>query len=427
MLLFVGVISPLFGYETKFLMILARHGAHDNHLNPLGSSKKDQLTGNGLRMGYQLGRYLREMYDDFLPEKMNSRRTYVVSSGVDRTKQFAQAMMLGIFDFGSLPVQENVEERYKVPEWIDFNVESPYLTPLPRGFQPVTIHSFAEEEDFVFSPDDPKVCPQSSSYFTLSHPKGDILNEILPSLLDEIKREWEYDTLFPEIDSFQQVGKLYRYLVSRKYLGTSYISDGLMTKLHFYASMAFFVKYSNPDLIEFATYELNNLLLSFLEAADAGLDSQDENYKNLVVLVGHSSNLMLLFIQLRLTTFECLMEQYRGSETVFCPGLPGYASSAFFDVEIHEGKTSLNFIVDGMKRRYCGIEDDYEVCSLKDSIKRLKSLTSSESRESLRKRFCFAPEEDRTWQVLAMLAFNSIVLVLIVNLLMMIKRKRARS
>ena len=42
--------------------------------------------------------------------------------------------MVGMYDFGSLNDPIDVDDKYKRPEWENFDVEDDYSTPLPHGF-----------------------------------------------------------------------------------------------------------------------------------------------------------------------------------------------------------------------------------------------------------------------------------------------------
>ena len=42
--------------------------------------------------------------------------------------------MVGMYDFGSLNDKLDIDEKYKKPEWDNFNIEDEYETALPHGF-----------------------------------------------------------------------------------------------------------------------------------------------------------------------------------------------------------------------------------------------------------------------------------------------------
>ena len=422
MILLFGLISFCFARETKMVMVFARHGSRYSDIESVEPSKRSQLTGNGMRMEYQLGRYIKEKFDGFLPKKFDNRRSYVIASGIDRTRQSAQSLMLGIYDFGSLSDPIEVDRKYVIPEWKDFDVEDTFKTALPEGYQPVPVHSYYPEHNFVFTPYDPTVCPGIASRFITKGPEVDELNRLLPSLIGKVKAEWNYSGVVPEVKTFIDILSLFDYAMSAKFLGKPVLSEPLLKQLLTFYSMATLVYFSDPEMMAFYTSELNKLQLSFLEAAKKGIDEKSEEYKKLVVMVGHDLNIFLLFEQLGYTSFECLRKKYDGVESETCYENPTFASSYFFEVYVEEGKYFADFVVNGKKKGFC-TGNDSEKCSLDETIARLKSFTLPLSKDELLNKYCLLPEKNNDTYLKALIGFNLVVIAVIVYFIVNMKRK----
>ena len=84
MLFILLSISHYYTKETIHLTVLTRHGARysETHTDP---SLNSQLTNNGQRQLYLLGKYIRKTYEDFFPKKYTYSENRVLASGTDRT------------------------------------------------------------------------------------------------------------------------------------------------------------------------------------------------------------------------------------------------------------------------------------------------------------------------------------------------------
>ncbi|KAJ8916513.1 hypothetical protein NQ315_000155 [Exocentrus adspersus] len=92
--------------ELVAVTVLYRHGdktpttsfPNDPYFNisywPMGFG---QLTNQGKRRQYELGKWFRNRYSAFLPEEYNAKDIYVLSSDVDRTLMSAQANLAGLY------------------------------------------------------------------------------------------------------------------------------------------------------------------------------------------------------------------------------------------------------------------------------------------------------------------------------------------
>lgn len=95
--------------DLKFVSVVYRHGDRSpNHIyptNPYSSSiwkkfvnKTGQLTNLGKNQSYQLGKYIRNRYQDFIPIEYNEDDIHVLSSHFSRTLMTAYCVLAGLYE-----------------------------------------------------------------------------------------------------------------------------------------------------------------------------------------------------------------------------------------------------------------------------------------------------------------------------------------
>jgi len=118
------------GDRTPIFLIPAQVAFHQQEL-------PGQLTPLGMQQEYQLGARLRKKYIEethLLPAQYNAAMMYVRSTDVDRTLMSAEAFLLGLYPLSTGPHLNATQFA------------------LPQGYQPIPIHTVAEENDLLAAP-----------------------------------------------------------------------------------------------------------------------------------------------------------------------------------------------------------------------------------------------------------------------------------
>ena len=278
-------------------------------------------------------------------------------------------------------------------------------------------------ENYTFEPFNTALCPSIEDYVTKVGEKSVEIFRLLIEFLKEISPEWDYTSSFPKLERISDIFKISDFLISKKFVGQSLISEPRLEKLEILTTMTYFLYFSNLELADFFTSELNKVMLSFLQKAKEQIINDKESYKNLVLIVGHKLNLLFLFQQLGLSSYECLQRKLEGEKIDVCETLPVFGSSISFEIYSENDRNFVDFVFNGKKKRFCGIEDS-EKCSLDDTIIRLKSLVQIPNQEVYLTKFCLPPPENANDKLKGMIGFNVAVLAFLSAILI---RKRLKE
>lgn len=148
--LLASLLVTLVKGEIVAIWELARHGARGPQLDVPGNSEwlkpwgAEQLTGNGMRMQFHLGREIRLRYPTiFDPKTFKMTQMQAISTNWNRTISSAISHMTGVFDLfnGTELPFPNGDKRLEPPK-ITFDASTlNFKTALPFGYTPVPIIS----------------------------------------------------------------------------------------------------------------------------------------------------------------------------------------------------------------------------------------------------------------------------------------------
>lgn len=408
--------------DTKMILLFTRHGARYSNNDIEIPSQKGMLTEVGLRMGYELGRYMKTKFSDFVSSKLDIQRTTAISSGIDRARQYLQAVMMGIFDLGSLNYPVEGIQTFREPEWEGFKSGQAFSTALPQGYQPVPVQSYYSKDNYVFAPFNQDICPAIVSKLSKNASQVEEMNNLVKAILPKIKNEWDYTTLVPVVSDYEDLYHIFDYIVSKKFLGVQLVSENLLNQITILVSMSALTTYDDKELVAFFTSELNKLMIGFLEDVKRGLQNQSSKYQNLVVMGGQELNFLFFYNQLGFTSYKCLLKQYRGSSQEFCPGLPEFNSSFYFEVYSESGENYVDFVLNGVQRQFCKNQTQSK-CTLDATIARLKGLVLPLSHNDLMAKHCKLPPNNSNNQLFAMFVFNVVAVAVVYKLTDLVKRR----
>lgn len=375
----------------------------------------DQLTGNGLRMGYLFGKYLREQYATLLPEQLDMSSVYVFASAVDRCKQYAQATMLGVYDFGSLKEPLNVPAERALPPWKGAKVEEGLATPLPHGFQPVPVHSFSAEMNHVFEPHKAQICPLIVDYTTLANSASTKVERLASKFMTELQKEFDYRAVFTQYRSHHQLYQLREYIVAKRYMGVKLLSDETMTRLDQLASLSLASSFDQPETRKYAVTALARNLATFFSELETALSKGEAPRRKMVLAVGHDVNLFLLMLSLEKSSYSCLLAIAEGKKTdKDCAVLPPPGSSFIFEVrEDAKGKHQVKFLINGKQQSFCSASPDAP-CDLSSFKAQLEGLGAVGKMEDLLQRYCRRPPVNQNNYLIGLIFFNLVLLAFLI-------------
>lgn len=389
------IIHTLLAKELKMVTILARHGARYPEIADVDEKHKGQITNNGLRMCYLLGRYVRQHYDGFFPKAFNFNENYVLASGINRTQQSAQAFMLGLYDFGSLNDKLDVDPQFYTPEWKDFDIKVDFETPLPLGFQPVPVHSFNKDENYVFESFSPSLCPKLSKFIAPTDSRSNEVLEFSNNILIDLgKQGFDYKRILGK-DKFDNISEYYRlsdYIDASRYLGKKELTDELYDKIDILDGIqVYYAFYRDSQRSRYMFTEIGRLIQSGINATVDSIKAGQTTYRKFNLLYGHDMNLFNMYVILGLTNYECLKAIYQGQKVeTTCLTMPPYASSVFWELYQDGDQFLIDFVINGEKFGFCH-KDVSKSCTIDEFNDKMNSITLTGEGTALRLQYCIDP------------------------------------
>ena len=89
----LSLLSATLLSQKELLLVLMRHGPRTGSRSEKDQNKKGRLTGNGLRMCYLNGVYIRKNYKRLFEDGYSPENNKVISSSSLRCKMCARATM----------------------------------------------------------------------------------------------------------------------------------------------------------------------------------------------------------------------------------------------------------------------------------------------------------------------------------------------
>lgn len=374
--------------ETKMILVINRHGARHSYANIENPQEIGQLTTNGFRMGYILGKFLRQKYNNFFTDQFDYQNSYIIASQLERCKQTAQAIMLGLFDFEQFNEELKVHPSFLIPEWFGFDQNVTFKTPLPKSYQPMPIQSYLENENFVFEPDEPLICPQHQKRYDLEDsieisPILKKINEFLPKLNNPI---FDYKKLInkDKMEYLKDFSDVPDYYISQRFrgndLGLSYEDFKTLERID-----TIMINYQNFKLPEINKYIFTELAKRIIIQLENLLEDIKINtkVKKFALFSGHDTNVLAILLAGKLVKFDCL------NDNGDCTVNPPYCSFVLFEVYQENDVLLVESTYNGNVIHFCTSKTKNNDCTLEEFIENLRNLSYQESIEEVREKFCF--------------------------------------
>ena len=347
--------------NSKLIMVLEayRHGAREplsDYYNADEFKHWGELTAVGMRQHYNLGKFLRRIYIEklkFLTTDYDPNEIYVRSTDYNRTIQSAISQLYGLYPLGSGPmIPLNLDPIYENPPFNkNFLQKKHHKNGLPKGFQPVPVHSFPKYEDRVLLPSEnncsiidfyEEKAKNYSYYQNLTKRFKNVSSEIgkLINLTDE-----EIETL-----TIHDLNKIYDVLICDLYDDKPLpqnLTDTLWKNLTLISNIYKLYKVSaDDDMLKFyVTPFYQEILYSFENKINGTLG--DLKWK---MYSAHDTTLAVFMTALNISSYQCIDEiALKGNtSSLNCFPAPEFASNLL--IELHQNKKGTKYV----KIRYNG-------------------------------------------------------------------------
>ncbi|KAI4454705.1 acid phosphatase-related [Holotrichia oblita] len=237
-----------------------------------------QLTNLGKLQEYNLGKWLRKRYDNFLPSNYSEKDIFIRSTDVDRTLMSAEANLAGLY-----PPQPAQTWDSKIP------------------WQPIPVHTIPVKEDYLVAMQ--KSCPKydalldnllkSKEFVELNYKFRNVMNYVSRhsgAIIDSFEKlEYIYNTLFIEsINNFTL---------------PNWTKTVFPDQLRPAASLSFAIACYTRDLARLKTGPFFNELIQNINNVTDGLQKK-EHYRKMWLYSGHDTTIANVLQSLNLFEYH---------------------------------------------------------------------------------------------------------------------------
>ena len=145
--------------NLKMIIELYRHGARREYVNinpienyPNKNTGKGDITTNGIKSQYLLGKSIYENYPNFFNKEIISSEFEILSSGKNRTLTSAFSQMMGFYNFEKSEEQkiENDNREFYNPPFKNYEKKIKSEITLPKNLKIFPIRTFSKKNDIFF-------------------------------------------------------------------------------------------------------------------------------------------------------------------------------------------------------------------------------------------------------------------------------------
>lgn len=395
--------------SAKEIMVIeyCRHGARGSLADLHNGSRwiKDwgveQLTGNGMRMQFHLGKEMKYRYPNVFDETFNVNHMDSFATNFNRTISSGLSQFTGIFDMfkgPQLPFPNN--DKRLQPPVLTIDPEVGFNTALPKGYTPIPITSKLNQRKMQIIRDD---CPYGNMRALDAKKKlGDYIMK-QPKVIDLVKRGAAKYGITDITDiNFKATGQRVVDIDTLFYLGDFTIQDylhnkhptipmddtdgsknPLFTQLEAAYSLATLARFNDSEftrnIISDVLYEIKHVLTQ---------KANGKTSKRFVLYSGHDDMLSAILQEIGYLDPQCLIEQVvSGDSSRMCTNTPGLAASMVWELHQEGSDSAKQFFI---KVRYntkfvdfCGLTneaDDFR-CTFEQFASRLELIANKDYKD----------------------------------------------
>lgn len=351
--------------EPVMIAELFRHGARttlfesqvetDDYVEKVG---KGNLTPNGMRMHYMLGRQIRDvLYPTLFQTPYNQSSIEVYSTSVNRTMMSVYSQLQGLFPVGT-GSDITGEGPDILPPNLNFSVPTPETNKaIPPGMMSFPIHTLPKDEDDLFIRNFSSICPAASLLNDKAMAKGhEDLDLKIQDLKADLKKRlqdagFKVDKLFPDsYEWLRQIAHFADTLIAYKNYHSKYpkgIDAELYRVIDTAGALWYQVKYDNI-YSKILTTPLTKKILGTFDDKIAG----KRPALKFLGLSAHDSTQWPFFTLMKFSVAECLIRTIKNKGIKpdgekWCYGLPPYASNMIFELssQTPEGSNEKEYYI----------------------------------------------------------------------------------
>ena len=370
LLLFGAAIAS----EPVFLLAYSRHGARTgltyfpDKFNPAHAAiPRYELTANGLRMHFVLGREIRKRYPSIFDNKdkpFDMHNMSILASYIERTQISALAQAYGILgtDY-KYPGQVSSDPAAWTPPFAGFDVEFAEKDQVvPHNIPLVPLKAVPYEHSPLFISE--SNCPGYKPIFDANMHK---INDKYASKIGDVVQALDKAEIFPQkyygkpswtfdlVAYLRSDSECYEYYYG--FLPPEIPADAQekMRRLHYLHLAA---QHSEPTIKDVAADPMGREILGSLESF-----IEDPTGKPVFKMyLGHDGGLLAHQLKFNLNTETCLEQELSGIEERNCDDTPGFASSFMYEVHYFGFKHYVKVLWNGKPVRFCLVEEMDNLC-----------------------------------------------------------------
>ena len=305
----------------------------------------DQLTGNGMRMDYLLGKNLGQAYQEFLASEIKRIDDIsIVSSPFPANSMSAQNILLGLLG-PKFDTRKFFPYRgYSFPPFKgDLPVNKDIETALPANYYPLPVHTTSQVYNDLFMAYSPSVC---NWFANLNKNSKQILKKYIDEINQIISQEPILQSLNSElqnkkgilsahVNSVEEIDDLINYLRSMRYFDQSFRLNMsvyyALTLTHDIISSSFYfdkfgLQIILTPILNHLTMQINKMLLSREQPLDK------LTFPKFLLYSGHEIVVWAFLQAFHLSSTSCLEDIYDRKIRDNCSMRPDYASSIVLEL-----------------------------------------------------------------------------------------------